>query len=586
LGLIPEQTLDHIRDSVGLVEVIGEYVQLTQSGGVYRGLCPFHAEKTPSFTVNPQRGIFHCFGCGVGGNVFRFLMMHKGLSFPEAAEELAQRAGVELKLENGEGRNRARRDKSGLYRAAFEALTYFRDGLHGPDGRQARDYLADRGLSGEIWEEFSLGWAPAGWDNLYRHLKAKNAPDELLAQAGLIKPRKSGRGYYDVFRERVITPIFDLDGKPVAFGGRLLKADDHQPKYINSPETPIYKKGRLLYGLDRHQPHIKDKGLVLLVEGYFDLIALASRGLRYTAATLGTALTLDHLRLLKGRAKRVVLIFDADQAGQNAAARALPLFLAADMEGVVLTLPENHDPDTFVREHGAAALEDALGDAVDLMEFFVERTLAKHPDSLAGKSRALQDVLYTLNQVENPAKRDLLRGALAHRLGVREESLRLSERPRFRGSAEPAPDATAGDLVLDLETELLRFLLLHPEFSSRFLSGDQGFEFFGTEAASVFAAMQAEYAEAGDLDPDRLINRLNEEESALVAALAAGDDGLDAADLADAAADFQRKFFERSRRRRESDLSTRIKQAAQSGDMDGLRRLLAEKNKSLRERNA
>ncbi|MFH1137640.1 MAG: DNA primase [Pseudomonadota bacterium] len=581
-GFIAEHKIDEVRNAADIVEVVSNYVNLIRAGTTFKGLCPFHQEKTPSFTVNPQRRIFHCFGCGAGGNVFRFLMLHKGLSFPEAVEELARKYGVDLpRTSDGRPRDSSRGLKAALYDAARLARQFFEDELEGPSGAQAREYLAGRGLRPEVIREYHLGWAPPGWDNLVRFLESQKVTAEVLEKSGLVRPRSSGRGYYDAFRARVICPIMDLDGKTAAFGGRLLADEENQPKYLNSPETPIYQKGRLLYGLDKSRSQIKEKKNVLLVEGYFDYLALAAAGVGNVAATLGTALTPDHLRLLKGYVEQVVLVFDGDLAGRSAAARALPLFLSADMEGRVLTLPEGHDPDTFVRTFGPGALNEAMARSRGLLDFYLDQTLAKHSDSLAGKSRAVQEVLALLARIEGEPRRDLVRRLVAERVGVSEESLRLSDRRRVE--AEDDNSKLIQGVARDFEIETLRLLLLHPEAWGVVFYENLEPLFLDPVAGKVYDAMSRQFAATGAVDPGRVMEGLEPVETDLVAELAMSEDGLDSETAGQAARDLVSRFHRRRLAHRVQELSRMISEAQRFGDDERLFRLVREKNQLLKE---
>jgi len=580
-GFIPEHKIDEIRNAADIVEIVSIYVNLKRSGGRYWGLCPFHAEKTPSFTVNPEKRIFRCFGCGAGGNVFQFLMRHKGVSFPEAVLELAERYGIDVpRLDPPQARAKES-TKAALYQAVALARQFFEEELWAESGRKAREYLTGRGLNEDLIREFHLGWAPEGWDNLRLFLDSKGLSGEVMQTAGLVKARGDGRGYYDTFRGRVICPIFDLDGKTVAFGGRILVEDDRQPKYLNSPETPIFHKGRILYGLERARNFLKNEKAVLIVEGYFDLLALAAQGIGHVVATLGTALTSSHLRLLKGYVEQVFLVFDADEAGRTAASRALPLFFSADMEARVLRLPEGHDPDTFVRSYGSAALAGALDGAVALLDFYLDQTKARYPDNLTGKSKAVQEVLSVISAVETQARQDLLRKAAAERLGVSEEALRLSERRSNHG--DPNMDNTVDELAVDVDTEALRLIILHPEIRPRVFAAGLDTHFIGGKARRIFEVMHHQFQRTGQVEVDRLLEALDTDEVKLVTALAFSQDGLDGEDLDSAVEDFINRFFSRSFRRRSAELSRRIKQAQETADYASLDRLLEEKNRLLKE---
>jgi len=580
-GFIPEHKIDEIRNAADIVEIVSIYVNLKRSGGRYWGLCPFHAEKSPSFTVNPDKRIFRCFGCGTGGNVFQFLMRQKGVSFPEAVLELAERYGIDVpRLDPPQARAKES-TKAALYQAVALARQFFEEELWAESGRKAREYLTGRGLNEDLIREFHLGWTPEGWDNLRLFLDSKGLSVEVMQTAGLVKARGDGRGYYDTFRGRVICPIFDLDGKTVAFGGRILVEDDRQPKYLNSPETPIFHKGRVLYGLERARNFLKKEKAVLIVEGYFDLLALAARGIGHVVATLGTALTVSHLRLLKGYVEQVFLVFDADEAGRTAASRALPLFFSADMEARVLKLPEGHDPDTFVRAYGAAALAGALDGAAALLDFYLDQTKARYPDNLTGKSKAVQDVLTVISAVENQARQDLLRKAAAESLGVSEEALRLSE--RRSNYSDLNLDNTVDELAVDVETEALRLIILHPEIRPRVFAAGLDAHLTGGKTRRIFEVMHQEFRRTGQIELDRLLDVLDTDEVKLVTALAFSEDGLDGEDLDSAVEDFINRFFSRSFRRRSAELSRRIKQAQETADYASLDRLLEEKNRLLKE---
>lgn len=573
---IPEHKIDEIRDTANIVEVVSNYVNLQQAGNLFKGLCPFHAEKTPSFTVNPEKRIFHCFGCGVGGNVFRFLMLQKSISFPEAVRELADRYSIELPRENGARVKRNRGEKEAVYKVVSMAKAWFQNELHSPGGARAYDYLIARGIKPDTMDEYGLGWAPDGWDNLSRYLNSKGVPFELIEKAGLARPRKNGNGFYDAFRSRIITPIYDLEGKPVAFGGRILQEDKEQPKYINSPETPIYSKGRILYGLEKNRPVLKSKKRVLIVEGYFDLLSLAAHGVRNAVATLGTALTANHLRLLKGYVQEAILVFDADEAGRAAAARTLPLFLSADLEGSVLSLPDGHDPDTFVREFGPQAVEKALETSVSLVDFYLDMTLARHPATITGKSKVVQEVMGVINRVEGRTRVEILRKSLAERLGVSEKTLLLAEKRREQHGVA-VEDEVVNGVSADFETEIIRLALLHPETASQLFTAGIENQFQDRQAGKVFNCMAMQFNQIGRVDADRLVEELDPEEAGLVTGLALSEDGLSGHDLGEVASQYINKFAFRNQRASLLDLSRRIKQAQDSGNMADAMNLLKEK---------
>ncbi|MBW2623045.1 MAG: DNA primase, partial [Deltaproteobacteria bacterium] len=535
-GFIPEHKIDEVRNAASIVEVISNYVNLKRSGRVFKGLCPFHAEKTPSFSVNQERQIFHCFGCGQGGNVFRFIMLQKGVSFPEAVAELAERYGIDLPRRSEGGPQKPGESKQEIYRAIDLARKFFEDELHGPGGVETRAYLKSRELDESVVREFHLGWAPKGWDNLRLFLGSQGVSERVMESAGLIKARSNGPGAYDRFRGRLICPIFDMSGKPLAFGGRLLEEEENQPKYLNSPETPIYQKGRVLYGFHRVRDRLKEKKSVIIVEGYFDLLALVSHGVGNVVATLGTALTSAHLRLLKGYVDEAVIIFDADEAGRAAAARALPLFMSADLEGRVLSLPEGHDPDTFVKAFGREELEERLTRAQSLLDFFLDQTLARYPKTMAGKSKAAQAAMEAVSQVKDQTRQDILRRALAHRLDISEQALRLSER---RQRIDPGDNRGVVDrIAANFEKDLLRLILLHPEAGSLVFSAGLAPHFEGETTGRIFEDMTRQFEQKGEVNLASLTERLLPDQADLVSGLALSEDGLEGEDLFLAVSDY------------------------------------------------
>ncbi|MBW2061897.1 MAG: DNA primase [Deltaproteobacteria bacterium] len=580
-GFIPEHKIDEVRNAANIVEVVSSYVNLKRAGRLYRGLCPFHAEKTPSFHVNPDRQFFHCFGCGVGGNVFRFLMLQKGVSFPEAVTELADRYGIDLPRLAETGPRGTGPAKSDLFHAVDLAQQFFEDELDSQAGQKARAYLANRGLSRDLVRKFHLGWAPEGWDSLRLYLDSKKIAPQVMEAAGLVKPRADGHGFYDRFRARIICPIFDQSGQTVAFGGRLLEEAAEQPKYLNSPETPIYQKGRLLYGMNQARPGLRDQKTVIIVEGYFDLLALVSYGVSNVVATLGTALTPAHLRLLKGYVDEAVIVYDSDEAGRAAAARALPLFMSADLEGRVMVLPEGHDPDTFIRAQGRETFLKSLGEAVALLDFFLDQTLARYPGTLAGKSQAAQAVMEVVAEVRSQTRQNLLRGALAQRLGISEEALQLARRRRRDTASDPSK-GLVDKMAMDLETELLRLILLHPETWQTIFAADLEPLFSAGYAQEVFEAMSRQFDQSGEVNLAKLFETMRPELADLLSSLALSEDGLEGDDLSLAVMDYIKEFKSRDLRRREEELSRQIKDAQERQDLAGLERLLSEKNQLLK----
>ena len=425
----PREVIDRVRDASDIVAVVGEHVSLKRQGRTWKALCPFHKEKTPSFIVNPDRGIFKCFGCGMGGDVFRFVMEFEKLSFPEALEHLAGRAGIVLPKRSWEGPS-----EESVYPVLEWAAGKFRHELTGPGGARAREYLENRGLKRLVTETYGLGWAPPGWSHLLDAAGRKYSP-ELLERAGLVIRKEQG-GFYDRFRGRVIIPIRSPLGKTIGFGARTL--GDEEPKYLNSPETAVFVKSRVLYGLAEARDALRNVGTALVVEGYMDVLALAQNGFVNTVASCGTAFTPEQARLLKRYVDKAVLVFDGDTAGLRAAWKAAGVFLGEGLDVRVLALPGEADPDSFVREHGADAFREKVDHAPGVVAFARETLL----DKLEKREDLVRAFAWLAGRVEDPIRRRLLVQEAAETFRFDERLLTgEAEKARRREMArgEPAP---------------------------------------------------------------------------------------------------------------------------------------------------
>ena len=467
-----EAVRERIRDATDIVDLISEHVQLVKKGRNFSGLCPFHDEKTPSFSVNPDRQFYHCFGCGAGGDVFRFVQEIDRVTFAEAVQFLAERAGIALPERSGPSREKAAAEDE-LYRANDLAQKYFHHLLLNDEvGAGARTYLQTRGLTSETIARFGLGYAPPAWDALLKVAGRRGLSPQILERAGLALPRPKGSGHYDRFRDRVTFPIANLSNRTIAFGARALQPDQN-PKYLNSPETPIYHKGRVLYGLSIARDAIRRQDSVLVVEGYTDLISLAQAGIQHVVATAGTALTEDHGRLLARFARQLVLLFDGDAAGDAAAMRALEVLFGTSLDVRVVSLPSEHDPDTFVQAHGPEALLNQAENARSVLDFYLGRLAQQHDlSSIEGKGRAVETfkpLLAKLNKPQDAVRRDLLLREVAQRLAVDEQALRDGVRASMRRSqrsrqagADPPP--TAAPDPPRHELEFIGLLINFPQF--------------------------------------------------------------------------------------------------------------------------
>jgi DNA primase len=483
----PPALLDEIRAGVDAVELVGRFVNLRKAGQNYKGLCPFHTERTPSFTVNPRKGIFHCFGCGVGGDVFGFLMRQDRLSFPEAVRALARQAGVALPQERGGQAGDSGREE--LYRVMELAASFYAERLWTAGGERPRAYLEARGVAPEVARRFGLGWAPEGWETLPDALRSAGAADDTLVTAGLRIPRENRPGAYDRFRARLLFPIRDLQGRVVAFGGRAL--GDEQPKYLNSPETPLYTKGNVLYAADLARETIRERNRALIVEGYLDCLMAHQHGFTETVAALGTAFTSAQLGVLRRYCEEVITFFDADAAGQKAAERAEELLEptgsglawgvnragAFEASGAlrvkVALLPAGHDPDTFLRREGAPAFTERITAARSLLAYALDRSIGEAAGGGArGRVNGFARVALMLAKVADAQEATALAREAALKLGVDPtqlwiEAQRLQASLRRPGlvagtaTATPAPGVVERDLVgLLLASEGARQVLL------------------------------------------------------------------------------------------------------------------------------
>jgi DNA primase len=465
-GRIPREFIDELLNRVDIVEVIDARVPLKKAGKDFKACCPFHDEKTPSFTVSQTKQFYHCFGCGKNGSAIGFLMDYEHLSFPEAVADLAARAGLTVPVEAGVAAPDS--GSQPLLDLLNEAGRFYRQQLRShPASGKAVDYLKGRGLSGEIAQSFGLGFAPEGWDNLVKALGKDDATRDRLVAAGLAA-KKEGGGWYDRFRNRVIFPIHDHRGRIVGFGGRVMDPKD-EPKYLNSPETALFHKGRELYGLYRARDAIKKSGRVLVVEGYMDVVALAQHGIDYAVATLGTAATRDHLERLYRHAPEVVFCFDGDRAGREAAWRALEVTLPLLHEGrqaSFLFLPEGEDPDTLVRKEGREAFEARLKTARPLPDYLFE-SLAQKVDlgRLDGRARLVELARPYLSKLAPGALRELMLDRLAGLTQV--ERGKLSTLLKSEGKAVSAvmAPATAGHQPASLLWKAAAMLVQDPELA-------------------------------------------------------------------------------------------------------------------------
>ncbi|MBM1183803.1 DNA primase [Pseudomonas lundensis] len=450
-GLIPQSFIDDLLNRTDIVDVVSSRVQMKKAGKNYTACCPFHKEKTPSFSVSPDKQFYYCFGCGAGGNALGFIMDHDNLDFPQAVEELAKAAGMEIpREESGRSHKPRQPTDSPLYPLLTAAADFYRQALKShPARRAAVDYLKGRGLTGEIARDFGLGFAPPGWDNLYKHLSSDTLQQKAMIDAGLLVENAETGKRYDRFRDRVMFPIRDSRGRIIAFGGRVL--GDDKPKYLNSPETPVFHKGQELYGLFEARKFNRSLDEIIVVEGYMDVIALAQQGLRNAVATLGTATSEEHMKRLFRVVPSVLFCFDGDQAGRNAAWRALEATLPCLQDGRrarFLFLPEGEDPDTLVRSEGTDAFKARINQhAQPLADYFFQQlTEETDPRSLEGRAHMATLAAPLIDKVPGANLRNLMRQRLSEITGLNSEAvsqLAQSAPPPSQPAYDPGIDYDA-----------------------------------------------------------------------------------------------------------------------------------------------
>ena len=442
MSRIPESTIQELRNRADIVGLISRYVELKQAGRNWKGLCPFHNEKTPSFNVNPDRQMFHCFGCQEGGDVLGFIMKHEGLSFPEAARTLAGELGIEI----AEERDGVALDKgvtARIFQANEIAQDLYRGSLREPEGKLARDYLVSRGLDGATADEFGIGHAPPRWDGVAERLRSQRIAGDVGVQAGLLAERKSGSGHYDRLRGRLTFPIQDVRGRVIGFGGRALEADQ-EPKYLNTPESLVFQKRQSFYGYPAALEPIRRAGRVILCEGYFDRIAFSRAGMGEALATCGTALTPDHGSQLYRRTKEVVLVFDGDNAGQQATEKALAVLLPHGLRVRAALIPGGLDPDDYLKREGEAALRKLVDEAPDALELSIRNAVRQGASTPDQKADVVSHVAPLVANVSDPVSRDEYTRRLAMAVDASPPAVMAIVRDAARGASQtPQVDGEA-----------------------------------------------------------------------------------------------------------------------------------------------
>jgi len=587
MGFLSEEKVSEIRDRSSILEVVSDYVTLRKTGKNYRGLCPFHAEKTPSFMVNEEKQIFHCFGCGEGGDAFTFLMKAGHFSFPQAVEELAKRYGVALpsrELSPAQKREGAQREV--LFQINQIASDYFHDLLtQRREGEEGRQYLSQRGISREIIAEHRLGYSTDRWDGLVQHLQGKKVSLELAGKLGLIFPKKNG-GWYDAFRGRALFPIFDLHQRIVGFGGRVIR--EGQPKYLNSPESSIYHKGEILYGLSVAKRYAPEKDCVIIVEGYFDLLTLHQYGLKHSVATLGTALTPQHIRTLKRYTRNLITVFDADPAGTQATLRSLPLFLEEEVTGKTVALPKGEDPDGFLRKGNLEDFGKRVERAVSLVDFFFERLTKVHDvKSVDGKVKVAKEGVALLGKIPDQIRRDFYTKVLAEKLDVKESFLYeiLRSSPKELRPSKVGRDsgkASAEKSFPKSEELVIRLMVQHPEIIPAVSKEGVIKEFESRTLQKMGEALEDLYRKEGKLNLPQAFADVDEDFKGRLSEFAFRGDGLEEGDREKILRDCVQKIREKGIKKEKDELLKRIKEAERQPEGKRLGPLLKERQELVR----
>ncbi|UCC67019.1 MAG: DNA primase [Armatimonadota bacterium] len=583
--------LEEIRRRADLVEIISPHVRLRKAGRRLVGLCPFHQEKTPSFTVDPEKGLWHCFGCKAGGDLFRFMEMIEKVSFSEAVELLARRLGLPPRQRASPARQRERERMLSLHE---EAARLFQAALHRQSGAAARAYLQRRGIAKESINEFELGYAPDQWEALLRALGKKGFSGPELAAAGLAVPREDR--FYDRFRNRLMFPIRDATGRVIAFGGRAL-ADDQQPKYLNSPETPIFQKGRTLWAFDRARRPMAEAGGAIVVEGYLDAIACHEAGLPETVATMGTALTAQHVELLRRQVNRLVLAFDSDSAGLAAALRGRELFQQAGLEVRVASVPEGTDPDDVIRQRGAEAFRELVENAPPMVEWELIRILSSaEGEGERARLEAFRQAISALARVPAGPDREYYVRWLAERYGpdspdrrmpleaelrqaLAAEIKRSSGRPRRMPAPAAAEGAAPGQgperpTAGRLQASLLAALLEREDLVDRYLASLEVEDFPSEGHRAIFEVLRRLTARKDSLSAQGVLAELAPEARPALAELAL--EYVPGERIEESVASGVRRLVEARLRREETRLSSRLHEAGSTKEREAIQQQLTE----------
>lgn len=581
-GYIQEEIIDRIRNSIDIVEVLSDYLPLKKSGQNYKGLCPFHSEKTPSFIVSPSKQLYHCFGCGAGGDVFNFLVQYENLSFPETVRILAKKAGIKIEVKTRDPRLKT--EKESLLKVNKTAEEYFHKILIGPQGKVTREYLFKRGIKDKTIEDFKLGFSLPAWGGLLTTMGERGYSPEILQKTGLIIPREDRKGYYDRFRGRIIFPIYNIEGDVIGFGGRVL--DDTLPKYLNSPETLIYRKGENLYALNKAKDYIRKEPLIL-VEGYMDVIALHQAGITNTAATLGTALTKGHLKAITRFTKKVVIIFDADPAGKKAASMGLDIFIEGGIDVRIVSLPSGDDPDSFIMREGKDKFMNLLHGASNLIDFSLKQILDQDTgfwtvknQELSEKISKVGEALVIISKIPNNIERGYYLKRLSEKTGI-EETFLLEEFRRMKVQKRVhSPQSTVHSQRLRPKAEeiLIHLMLKDKDIANEILNALNPEDITYPPFRTIAKAIETSLVKFKEIRPEKFINNEKDPEAFnLFSELSIKE--MEYEDERKVMEDCLLHINNREKDKRLSELQFKIKEAEIKGTEEEVLNLLSEKQR-------
>ncbi len=508
---IPDHIIDEIRDRTDIVAVVSDHVLLKKAGKNYKGLCPFHSEKTPSFSVSPEKRIYHCFGCGTGGNVFKFLMEIQSIAFPEVIKNLAERAGVPLPRNTSDHSADPKQKEREALRKLNEAATrYFQSLLKNPEGGlSARNYLTSRHFDAEILERYRIGWAAPTWRGLLTHVQQKSSvTQEQLVQSGLIIQKEDSSTVYDRFRGRVIFPIKDLHSNIIGFGGRGITEED-QPKYLNSPETLLYQKSETLFGMDQAKQAIRRENQVILVEGYFDQMRAVQHGIEYVVATCGTALTAKQAGILRNHAETAILVFDSDPAGRSASEKGFDILLEHGLNVKIVVLPEGQDPDSFIHEQGAEIFLEKIRNAKPFMESYIDALVQDSPGkSPEDRVKMANQILPMLAKIKNTVERSAWLEKFTSKTNIDDRTF-LKELSKALSRNQPRLTEMENELapLLNLEKHLVHLILSDKETAEAILLEIDPEEFSDPALKAIAQTCRQKINNGEDLKIDQLLDR-------------------------------------------------------------------------------